>query len=128
MNISASLEARPAQPFSMFWGIDLIKIFGAKPKTDFSQVLVETVETIAKSNMCAEINTRGLRRPCKEICPNEQFLRILHGHSVPVTFSSDAHLPRDVGRNFKEATELAKRVGYTHTCIFDRRQRTFVGI
>lgn len=99
---------------------DLIKIFGAKPKTDFSNILVETAETLAESNVCIEINTRGLRRPCQEIYPSEQFLRILHRHNVQVTFGSDAHVPEDVGRDFKEAIKLAKRVGYTHTCIFDR--------
>jgi histidinol-phosphatase (PHP family) len=102
---------------------DLIKIFGAKPKIDFSHILVETAETVAESNMCIEINTRGLRRPCQEIYPSEQFLRILHGHNVPVTFGSDAHAPWDVGRNFREAIKLAKRVGYTHTYTFGRRER-----
>lgn len=107
---------------------DLIKIFGTKPKTDFSHILVETAEALAESNMCIEINTRGLRRPCQEIYPSEQFLRILHQHNVPVTFGSDAHVPKDVGRNFKEAIELAKRVGYTHACTFDHRERKFLRI
>jgi histidinol-phosphatase (PHP family) len=95
---------------------DRIKIFGARPKTDCSHILIETAETLDKSNICAEINTRGLRRPCHEIYPSEHFLRILYEHGVPVTFGSDAHVPGDVGRNFKEAFKLAKRVGYTHTC------------
>jgi histidinol-phosphatase (PHP family) len=102
---------------------DIIKIFGAKPKNDFSNELEETAEAIAEANICIEINTRGLRRPCQEIYPSEQFLNILHKHNVPVTFGSDAHTPEDVGRDFKVATKLAKRVGYTHACTFDRRER-----
>lgn len=90
---------------------DLIKIFGAKPKTDFSRILVETAETIAKSNICAEINTRGLRRPCKEIYPNEQFLRILHEHGVPVTFGSDAHLPGGCWTKFQGSDRTGKKSG-----------------
>ena len=107
---------------------DLIKIFGAKPKTDFSRILVETAENLAESNMCIEINTRGLRRPCQEMYPSEQFLKILREHAVPVTFGSDAHKPGDVGRNFREAARLARKVGYTHACIFDRRDRMSVRI
>lgn len=60
--------------------------------------------------------------------PSEQFLRILHHHNVSVTFGSDAHEPGDVGRNFRGAIGLARKVGYTHACTFDRRERTSVGI
>jgi histidinol-phosphatase (PHP family) len=121
-------SAASSRLFDVLGHPDLIKIFGAKPKTDFSNILVETAETLAESNVCIEINTRGLRRPCQEIYPSEQFLRILHRHNVQVTFGSDAHVPEDVGRDFKEAIKLAKRVGYTHTCIFDRRERASVRI
>lgn len=120
--------AASSRLFDVLGHPDIIKIFGAKPRTDFSNVLEETAETIAELNVCIEINTRGLRRPCQEIYPSEQFLRILHRHNVPVTFGSDAHAPEDVGRDFKQATEMAKRVGYTHTCIFNRRERASVRI
>ncbi|MEM3823728.1 MAG: histidinol-phosphatase HisJ family protein [Candidatus Bathyarchaeia archaeon] len=102
---------------------DLIKIFGFKPKSDFSHVLVEVAEAMAKSNICAEINAAGLRKPCKEIYPSEQLLKILHDHNVPIVFGSDAHQPEDVGRDFKEAVKLAKKAGYIHTCVFNRRRR-----
>ncbi|MDI6691127.1 MAG: histidinol-phosphatase HisJ family protein [Candidatus Bathyarchaeota archaeon] len=107
---------------------DLIKIFGFKPKTDFSHILGEAAETMAKYNVCAEINTSGLRRPCQEIYPSEQFLKILHSHNVAVVFGSDAHEPNDVGRNFTQAVKLAKKVGYTKTCVFNQRRRDFVKI
>jgi len=119
-------SAASSRLFDVLGHPDIIKIFGAKPKTDFSGILEETAETIADSNICIEINTRGLRRPCEEIYPSEQFLRILHKHGVPITFGSDAHAPEDVGRGFKKAIKLAKRVGYTHTCVFDRRERVSV--
>jgi len=107
---------------------DLIKIFGFKPKSDFSHILIETAEAMAKSNICAEINTSGLRKPCNEIYPSEQFLRILCSHNVPIVFGSDAHKPEDVGRNFREAVKLVKKVGYTHTCLFNHREREFLKI
>jgi histidinol-phosphatase (PHP family) len=50
-------------------------------------------------------------------------LKILHNHNVPIVFGSDAHQPEDIGRDFKEAVKLAKKAGYTHTCVFNRRQR-----
>jgi histidinol-phosphatase (PHP family) len=116
------------QLFDILAHPDLIKIFGFKPKTDFSHILIETADAMAKFNVCAEINTSGLRRPCHEIYPSEQFLKILHNHNVPIVFGSDAHEPDDVGRNFAEAVKLAKRVGYTQACVFERREREFVKI
>jgi histidinol-phosphatase (PHP family) len=105
---------------------DLIKIFGVRPKESFSHILEETAEVIAESNICVEINTRGLRRPCHEIYPSEQFLAILHKHAVPIAFGSDAHVPEDAGRDFKAAIRLARKVGYTQMYTFDRRHRTLV--
>ncbi|MEM3696320.1 MAG: histidinol-phosphatase HisJ family protein [Candidatus Bathyarchaeia archaeon] len=117
-----------SQLFDILAHPDLIKIFGFKPKTDFSQILEEAAEAMVKYNVCAEINTSGLRRPCQEIYPSEQFLKILQNHNVPIVFGSDAHEPNDVGRNFKEAIKLAKKAGYTKVCVFNRREREFVKI
>lgn len=107
---------------------DLIKIFGLKPETDISQIYKKTARTIADSRMCAEINAKGLTRPCREIYPSLQFLRILRDHSVPITFGSDAHSPEDLGLNLMEAVKLAKDAGYTEACTFERRQKIFFKI
>ncbi len=107
---------------------DLIKIFGMVPKEDFLSVLRDAADEIAKSNICAEINTKGLRRPCKEIFPSSQFLKILYSYNVPITFGSDAHEPREIGYKFRLAAKLAKKAGYTNVCTFDSRERSFVKI
>jgi len=78
---------------------DLIKIFGIRPEEDLTQIYENTAETIARSNMCAEINASGLNRPCREIYPSEQFLKILHDHDVPIVFGSDAHKPNDLEKS-----------------------------
>jgi len=114
--------------FEIVAHLDLIKIFGFKPSCDLSDILMETAEAIAKSKICVEINTAGLRRPCAEIYPGEQFLKILRDYDVPIVFGSDAHKPEDLGRNFKEALLLAKKVGYNQACIFNQRKPTFIEI
>jgi histidinol-phosphatase (PHP family) len=81
---------------------------------------------MAKSDVCAEINTAGLRKPCNEIYPSEQFLKTLHSRNVLIVFGSDAHQPSDVGRDFKEAVKLAKKVGYTQACLFNHRKKEFL--
>jgi histidinol-phosphatase (PHP family) len=107
---------------------DLIKIFGTRPEEDLTQLYEDTAETIARSKMCAEINAKGLNRPCREIYPSEQFLKILYDHDVPIVFGSDAHEPNDLGRNLEEAMRLAKKVGYTEACRFSCREKELVKI
>jgi len=114
--------------FDVVAHVDLVKIFGFKPNCDFSDILTETAETIAKSNICVEINTAGLRRPCAEIYPSAEFLKILHDYDVPIVFGSDAHDPEDLGRNFREALAIAKKSGYVCTCVFSQRKKTVVEI
>jgi len=107
---------------------DLIKIFGTRPEEDLTQLYEDTAETIARSKMCAEINAKGLDRPCREIYPAEQFLKILYDHDVPIVFGSDAHEPDDLGRNLEQAVRLAKKVGYVEACRFSCREKGFVKI
>ncbi len=107
---------------------DLIKIFGLKPDNDISQIYKDTARAIAGSHMCAEINAKGLVRPCKETYPGLQFLKILHEYSVPITFGSDAHNPNDLGLNLIAAVKLAKEAGYAEACVYQRREKTFFGI
>lgn len=107
---------------------DLVKIFGLKPESDVSQIYKVTAKAIAGSHMCAEVNAKGLERPCREIYPGLQFLKILRDCSVPITFGSDAHNPDDLGLNLIEAVKLAKKAGYTEACTFTRRKKIFFQI
>ncbi|MEM2106032.1 MAG: histidinol-phosphatase HisJ family protein [Candidatus Bathyarchaeia archaeon] len=112
--------------FDVVAHLDLIKIFGFKPNCDFSDIMMETAEAIAKAKICVEINTAGLRRPCAEIYPSEELLKMLHAYDVPIVFGSDAHNPEDLSRNFKEALVSVRKVGYCYACVFSQRKRTLV--
>ncbi len=115
-------------PFDIVGHPDLIKIFGLKPDKDMQDFYLTTARAIAKRGMCAEINARGLVRPCREIYPSLQFLTILRENDVPVTFGSDAHEPCELGENLDEAVMLARKAGYSEACTFNRRQKAFFRI
>jgi len=106
----------------------LIKKFGFKPKTDISDLYQATAKVFKKNDVCVEVNTSGLRHPCKEIYPAKQFLRICYDEGVPITFGSDAHMPEDIGRDFDKAISLVKEVGYEHIIIFTGRMKQLVRI
>ncbi len=42
---------------------------------------------------------------------------------APVTLSSDAHSPQDVGADYDRAVELLGELGVGELCVFERRQR-----
>jgi histidinol-phosphatase (PHP family) len=102
---------------------DLIKKFGFKPKNDIMDLYLATAKVFKKNNVCVEVNTSGLRYPCKEIYPAKQFLKICYDEGVQITFGSDAHTPEDIGKDFDKAISLAKEVGYEYTATFTLRKK-----
>ena len=114
--------------FDIVGHLDLTKKFNHRPKNDVSDLLLETVKVIRKSGMCVEINTSGLRRPCREIYPSEKLLIMCFDEGIPITLGSDAHIPEDVGAGFDTAMEAAKQVGYVEITRFTQRKREPVQI
>ncbi|MEM2337398.1 MAG: histidinol-phosphatase HisJ family protein [Candidatus Bathyarchaeia archaeon] len=102
---------------------DLIKKFGYKPKKDITDLYIATAKVFKENDVCIEVNTSGLRYPCKEIYPNKQFLKICYDEGVQITFGSDAHTPENIGRDFDKALSLVKEVGYNFVTIFTRRRK-----
>jgi histidinol-phosphatase (PHP family) len=89
---------------------DLAKIFRRRP---------ERIEYPALSGVALEISTSGLYKPVGELYPDIGFLEAA---GLPITLASDAHVPRNVGRDFDRAIELARAAGYETVTVFDRRQ------
>jgi histidinol-phosphatase (PHP family) len=119
-------EMAESKLFDTVGHLDLTKKFGFRPKEDISSLLLETVEIISKSNMCVEVNTGGLRKPCHEMYPSPSILKMCFDNGVPVTLGSDAHQPEDVGADFEQAVNVLRKTGYTETVRFDKRTREIV--
>ncbi len=114
--------------FDILGHMDLIKKFNYWPKGNIDHLLEKTIEVIASSGVCVEVNTSGLRRPCAQIYPSEKILRLCHHYGVPITLGSDAHRPEEVGLDFNKAVGLLRRVGYTQVATFTRRERVMVDL
>jgi len=105
---------------------DLCKKFCFYPKQDCTPLFESFLNTAKKHDVAMELNTAGLRKDCKEIYPNPQIVKLAFQKGVPITFASDAHAPKEVGMNFKEAMDLARSAGYTEYCQFTGRKRRMV--
>jgi histidinol-phosphatase (PHP family) len=105
---------------------DLPKKFNLRPSIDFTDIYEDALRAVAAANVAIEVSTAGLRKPCREIYPSQDFLRIARRLEIPITLGSDAHLPRDVGRDFDQAVALVRSCGYDEICRFNQRQRQLV--
>jgi len=102
---------------------DLPKKFGFRPKIfDYRPAL----EVVKQSGVAIEVSTAGLRKPCREIYPCEEFLHLARQFDIPITLGSDAHIPQDTGVDFNKAVALARRCGYDKICRFTQRHRELV--
>ena len=102
---------------------DLCKKFCFYPAQDCTPLFKRFLKAAKRKDVAMELNTSGLRKDCKEIYPSAQIVILAAQMGVPITFASDAHSPGEVGMNFVEAVELARRAGYTHRCRFTQRRR-----
>lgn len=105
---------------------DIPKKFNHRPKSDFTSVYEDALRVVADAGMAIEVSTAGLRKPCREIYPSVEFLKIARRLNIPITFGSDAHLPQETGQDFDKAVALARACGYEQICRFTQRKRVFV--
>ena len=114
--------------FEIIGHADLPKKFCFVPKEDCTKLFTRFLDAAKKTNTAIELNTAGLRKDCKEIYPSRAILQLAFEKNVAITFGSDAHAPNEVGMDFSKAIQLAREIGYTHSCRFTQRQRAFGNI
>lgn len=122
-NIEAMAKTKK---FDIVGHLDLIKIFNYLPKKDVRLIAQKAFKAIKASNMVLELNTAGLRKPCKEIYPSQSLLEVAYELNIPITFSSDAHAIGQVGFKYDEAIQLAKNIGYTQAVTFKEREQQLI--
>ena len=88
----------------------------------FKSEIKATAKVFKETGVAVEINTAGLRKPIGEMYPAPNCLKIYHEAGVPLTFGSDAHTPKDVGKDFNKAVELAQSAGYSEYLIFKNKK------
>ena len=114
--------------FDIIGHADLCKKFCFYPEQECAHLYRQFLQAAAKADTAIEINTAGLRKDCKEMYPSPQILELASEYKVPLTFGSDAHKPVEVGMNWAEAMELARRTGHTHWRQFTCREHREVPI
>jgi histidinol-phosphatase (PHP family) len=100
---------------------DLIKKFCRVPPGPLDSLYRETARVLAGAGVAVEVNTAGLRKPCREIYPGPELLRELARAGVPVTVGSDAHDPSEVGFAGEAARTALADAGYRSVLVYRGR-------
>jgi len=119
-------EMAKSKLFDIVGHLDLIKVFKFMPTKDIKEMAKDALRAIKNADMVLEINAAGYRKPVGEAYPSKELLQEAYRLGIPVTFSSDAHKPEQVGMYDKEVIALAKEVGYTECAFFLNRERKFL--
>ena len=112
--------------FDIVGHVDLIKVFKFMPNKNILDIAKNALLAIKKADMVLEINMAGYRKPVKEAYPSLELLKEAYSLDIPITFSSDAHAPKQVSMFEREIVTMAKSVGYKKCAFFRNRNRELI--
>lgn len=97
--------------FTTIGHLDLIKLFGVRPKKDILMLADEALTTVAEHGLVLEVNTNGRYKPVAEFYPERRLVEEIIRRGIEFTFGSDAHCAKVVGRDIEEASQLLRQLG-----------------
>ena len=124
------LQMAESRLFDISGHPDVIKVMGHEPDDQaYLQTWYDRVaSTYARTGLAAEVSTAGLRKPVQKMYPAPDFLRTFYEHRVPISLSSDAHRPEDVGADYDTAVAYIHRAGYRDIVTYAGRERSFASL
>jgi histidinol-phosphatase (PHP family) len=109
--------------FDVLTHFDLPKKHGHRPSAPLERAEDVAITAAVDSGCAVEISSAGLRKPAAEAYPEPRLLTKIVAAGVPVTFSSDAHAPAEVGWGYEKTLELARACGVDEYVTFEKRRK-----
>ncbi|MBA2362323.1 MAG: histidinol-phosphatase HisJ family protein [Chloroflexia bacterium] len=120
------IDAAQTGIFDVLGHLDVIKKWGHRPASPPTELYRTVALELAKCGVPVEVNSAGYRRACAELYPGPELLVELLAAGVPFTLGSDAHMPKDVGRDLDAAVRQLRAAGCESLVQFDERRRSVV--
>jgi len=116
--------------FDIVGHLDLPKKFNDTPtdKEIIFNEIMKTLELIKAKDVTVEVNTGGLRKPCKEQYPGETIIQEMYFLDIPILLGSDAHKPKEIAWKFRKTIKILKKIGYNQLVHLNQRKKTFIEI
>ncbi|MDF2648155.1 MAG: phosphoesterase [Paenibacillus sp.] len=114
--------------FDIIGHLDALKGFFPTWNEVHADLPDRTLKVIAECGLAIEVNTSGMRKPCKQWFPADELLERAFYYNIPVTFGSDAHTPEHVGLERELVAKRLKEIGYKEWVFFWRRSRQTVAL
>ncbi|WP_457561201.1 histidinol-phosphatase [Caminibacter sp.] len=121
-------ELAKSRYFQIVGHIDLVKVFGHKPKIPITKIAQNAIKAIKKAQMAVEVNTAGLRKPVKESYPSDELLKMIIKEGIDLTLSSDAHSPEQVGFGYEETLQKLKNLGVKELVFFEGKEKKKINL
>lgn len=96
---------------------DLAKKFGYYPTFSLDAEYERMAEAAHAGGRMVEVNTSGAYYACNEMFPAPKLLGKFKKAGVPCTVGTDAHIPRNIGRDIQKAYKLMYDVGYKEVTV-----------
>jgi histidinol-phosphatase (PHP family) len=109
--------------FDVLTHFDLPKKHGNRPATIRREAEEAALAATRTAGCAVEISSAGLRKPVAEAYPERRLLERMAALEIPVTFSSDAHAPAEVGWGYEKTAALAREAGIREYVTFEKRRQ-----
>ncbi len=109
--------------FDVLTHFDLAKKHGHRPAAPREAAEREAIAAAKAGGVAVEISSAGLRKPVAEAYPEPRLLEAIVAAGIPVTFSSDAHAPAEVGWGYDRTLALAREAGVAEFVTFEKRRK-----
>jgi histidinol-phosphatase (PHP family) len=119
-------QAAASGLFDVLAHLDLVKVWGTgrpAPPGPLANYYEPAMRAIRAADVSVELSTAGLRKPVAELYPSPELLRMCLEAGRPVTLSSDAHVPEQLGFAYDRAVETLRDAGVGELSVFERRVR-----
>lgn len=125
------LLAKSAQSgmFDIIAHATAVVAYAPKPIPQAIEPLQDTaLAAIREADCCIEINTSGYRKMTTDPFPTARMIALARDLGIPLTFSSDAHRPAEVGYARERVEALLSQLGVIELARFAARQREVIGL
>lgn len=120
--------------FDCLGHLDLVKRYAKRAgyEADFGphiSKIAKVLTSLIERGKGIEVNTSSLRQGAAETMPGQMILELYQklGGTI-VTVGSDAHCPKDVGKDIKTAYEQLKQAGFCSYAVYEKRICSFVSL